>query len=129
MTKVVIAGSRSFDSREIIDEYMIGIVKFLAEIRAPEISEVVSGTARGGDYQGELWARRNGIPIKKMPADWDRHGRSAGHKRNAEMAKYAGEEGIVVIFWDGASRGSAGMIDQGGRYCKHTFVKRFTCAT
>lgn len=55
----------------------------------------------------------------KFQADWDRYGKSAGYRRNAEMAKFASEEGnkgVLIAFWDGESRGTKNMIDLAKRY-------------
>jgi hypothetical protein len=72
------------------------------------ITEVVSGTARGADRTGEQWASENNVPVKRFPADWDKHGKRAGYLRNADMAEYAE---ALVAFWDGQSRGTKHMID------------------
>ena len=70
-------------------------------------SVVLSGTARGVDRLGERWARESGVPIEQFPADWDQYGKSAGYKRNAEMAQNA--EALVAL-WDFESRGTEHMI-------------------
>jgi hypothetical protein len=98
--RVIIAGSRSVTSYAVV-EAAIARSGFT-------ISEVVSGTARGVDRLGELWAARNGVPVKKFPADWDTYGKRAGYLRNKEMAEYA--EALVAIH-DGESRGTQHMID------------------
>jgi len=72
------------------------------------VTEVVSGCARGADRLGERWAEQNGIPVKRFPADWDTHGKSAGHMRNREMGLYAD---ALVALWDGQSPGTRGMIE------------------
>jgi hypothetical protein len=61
---------------------------------AEDISEVVSGCARGADSYGELLAEECNVPIKKFPAQWvsEETGlvdRTAGFKRNQQMADYA----------------------------------------
>ncbi len=68
------------------------------------VSEVVSGAAPGADRCGELWAISKALPIKQFPADWVKHGRSAGPKRNAKMAAYAD---AVALFPGG--KGTASM--------------------
>ena len=68
-----------------------------------EITEVVSGKARGVDTMGEQWAKENNIPIKEFPADWKKWGHSAGPRRNTEMAEYA--ESLICV-WNGTSKGS-----------------------
>lgn len=64
--------------------------------------------ARGADSLGAQWALANNIDLIRMPADWDRFGKSAGYRRNEEMAKIAN---AVITFWDGVSRGTKHMID------------------
>ena len=59
-----------------------------------DITEVVSGGARGADLLGERWAKDHGIPVKRFPAKWNRqpdgsYDKGAGFKRNEEMARYA----------------------------------------
>ena len=53
------------------------------------MEEVASGCAKGVDALGEQWATERDIPIKRFPADWSSYGRSAGPKRNEQMAQYA----------------------------------------
>jgi hypothetical protein len=45
---------------------------------------------------------------KRFPADWDRFGRSAGPKRNKQMAEYGD---ALIAVWDGESRGTKTMIE------------------
>ena len=71
-----------------------------------EVTEVVSGTARGVDTCGERWAIENNIPIAPFPADWDQYKKAAGHIRNKQMAEYAD---ALLIIWNGESRGSKNM--------------------
>lgn len=72
------------------------------------VTEVVSGCAKGVDLLGEEFAINMGIPIKKFPADWDNYGKSAGYIRNLAMAEYAD---ALVAIWDGESKGTKHMID------------------
>jgi hypothetical protein len=98
--KTIIAGSRGFTD--------YSVLHFFLSINPWEITEVVSGTARGADKLGERYAEENGISVKRFPADWDTHGKRAGYIRNSEMADYAD---ALVAFWDGESRGTKHMID------------------
>ena len=59
------------------------------------------------------YANERGYPIKQFPADWNKYGKSAGYKRNEEMAKYAD---ALIAFWDGKSKGTKHMIDLAKRY-------------
>ena len=77
------------------------------------ITEVISGGAPGVDTLGEQWAAEHGVPVHRMPARWDLHGKSAGFKRNYEMALYVAKPwpaGGLIAVWDGVSRGTFHMI-------------------
>ena len=71
--------------------------------------EIVCGMGRGADLLGKRWAMEHRIPIHKFPADWVRFGKSAGPKRNQQMADHATH---LVAFWDGRSSGTKDMIDR-----------------
>ena len=100
--KVIIAGSRTITK---LSDVIWAVVHsgFYGKI-----TEVVSGKAKGVDNLGETWAYYNDIPVKSFPADWNEHGRSAGYKRNAQMAAYAD---ALIAIWDGESKGTKHMID------------------
>lgn len=87
-----------------------------------QITEVVSGTARGVDRMGEEFGRVYKIPVKRFPANWDYYGKSAGYKRNQQMAEYA--DGLIVV-WDGKSRGTKHMIDIMKALGKPVYVEVF----
>lgn len=97
--KVIIAGSRSIES--------LGVVKKAIEDSGFDITEIVSGRAKGVDRLGEHYALVKNLPTKMFPADWDKHGKAAGPMRNREMADYAD---AAVIVWDGVSKGTKHMI-------------------
>lgn len=112
--KLIIAGSRSYhgQSVSIIRRAVHAAFRKWNLPPATEITEVVSGGAKGIDYLAEIWAKANKIPVKRFEACWDEEGKSAGPQRNIRMLKYIAKEkpaGVVVIF-DGSSRGSAHMI-------------------
>lgn len=52
------------------------------------ITEVITGGCRGTDQDAEQWAHNRNIPVTTFPADWHKHGKSAGSRRNAAMAAY-----------------------------------------
>ena len=49
------------------------------------------------------------IPVKHFPADWDKHGKGAGHARNKQMAEYA--NGLIAFIYNN-SKGTTNMIKQ-----------------
>lgn len=80
--KLIIAGGRDYEfSQEDYDRLTIAF--------SDVVDEVVSGCANGADACGEIWARSHNIPVKHFPADWKKYGKSAGYRRNVDMAKYA----------------------------------------
>jgi len=100
MTKTIIAGSRDFaDYSQVVE----AVSKC-----GWEVSSVVSGTARGADRLGEVYAEENSLPLYKYPAEWDKYGKSAGYKRNTLMAENAD---ALIALWNGESRGTKHMID------------------
>ena len=74
-----------------------------------EITEVVSGGARGVDASGEMWALSNAIPMNLFPADWSKHGKNAGPIRNRKMTEYA-EQLVAFRGKEGMTRGTGDMV-------------------
>lgn len=107
MFKVIVAGSRTFNDYTYLKKSLDKLLVNKTSIT------IISGTARGADQLGERYAQENGYNLLKFPADWDKYGKSAGYKRNEEMAKVAD---ACVVFWDGQSRGSKHMIDIAQKY-------------
>lgn len=98
--KVIIAGTRGIHDYDLIVETI--------NRSGYQISEVICGEAYGPDRLGETWAISNNIPVKHMPAQWDRYGKAAGPHRNKAMAEYAD---AAIIVWDGKSHGTRNMIE------------------
>ena len=103
MYKLIIAGSRGWNDYPALINAM---ADFTQHYKITQPIQIVSGTARGADQLGEHLAKEYGLSLVRMPAEWDRFGRSAGYKRNERMAHYA--DGCIVL-WDGQSRGSIHM--------------------
>ena len=97
--KTIIAGTRTIHDFNLVRQAIID--------SGFNISEVVCGEARGVDTLGKNWAHYNNIPVKSFPADWSQYGKSAGYKRNVQMADYA--EALIAITT--GSPGTAHMIN------------------
>ena len=97
--RTIIAGSRS------ISDY--SLLETAVNLSGFEITRVISGHARGADKLGEMYAKKHKIPLQIFHPDWNRWGRSAGIRRNVDMAKNAD---ALICLWDGISKGSAHMI-------------------
>lgn len=104
MFKIIVAGGRLFDDYNLLKNNLLILLK---NYPMQDI-EIVSGRANGADSLGERFAHEHGCKVAKFPADWNAHGKSAGYRRNADMAEYAD---ACVCFWDGKSKGTKHMID------------------
>ena len=102
MFRVIIAGSRSFRNFNLL---VNKCDKILSAVQEPIV--IVSGTAQGADRLGERYAELRGYGIDRHPAQWEKFGKSAGYKRNVEMAKSAD---ALIAFPVGATRGTQHMI-------------------
>jgi hypothetical protein len=121
-----VAGSRSITDIEVV---MWAIIesKF-------DITEIVSGGAKGVDQLAEQIANEHLIPFTLFPAKWDDltdcknpkrnqyglYDPRAGLKRNKQMAIYA--DGAVLIH-DGLSRGTINMMENMKKLCKPVYMK------
>ena len=106
MTKrVVIAGCRNYNNYDEAKKY---IDLFISRIKYEYTLIFVSGGCSGADFLGERYAKENGYKIERHSAEWEKFGKSAGPKRNLEMARNCD---YVICFWDGKSRGTKSMIE------------------
>ena len=96
----------------------------------PSSLEIISGMAKGADSLAVKFAHEHNLALKEFPADWNNldvspcriatnsHGSYnalAGHNRNKDMTIYASSDdafGVLVLFWDGKSKGSKNMKSQ-----------------
>jgi len=97
--RVIVAGSRSIGDRSVVEQAI--------KESGFEISELVSGGAKGVDRLAAEWQKANSVPVRLFRPDWKRFKRGAGLAGNHDMAAYAD---ALVAVWDGESRGTADMI-------------------
>jgi hypothetical protein len=102
--RVIIAGSRNFNNYELLKNEM----DYLLQNKVNGAIVIVSGKARGADSLGERYAQERGYFVDEYPADWNTYGKSAGYRRNVQMAENAD---ALVLFWDGFSKGSGHMLN------------------
>ena len=103
--KVIIAGSRGFSNYKLLKEKCN---EYLREKRKEYNIIIISGGARGADTLGEKYAQDEGFSLEVFPANWNKFGKSAGFKRNEQMAEFAD---ALIAFWDGKSHGTKHMIE------------------
>lgn len=104
--KLAIIGSRNLQISNLGD-YILRLEKFTSE----EVSEIVSGGARGVDSCAKKFALENNLKLTEFLPEYDKYQRSAPLKRNIQIIDYAD---VVMAFWDGKSRGTEYVI----RNCK-----------
>ena len=113
MYRIIIAGSRNFADYDLLEQTLLNYTGLIKH----DCIEIISGCARGADKLGEEFANSLNYDIVRFPADWDLYGKSAGYRRNEEMAEYASHgNGVLFAFWDGESKGTKNMIDLANRY-------------
>jgi hypothetical protein len=97
--KVLVCGGRSY-----LDHKRVFAV--LDELKP---KHVVHGGASGADRCANDWALVRGVRRSIYPADWTRHGKAAGPKRNQLMLDKEKPD-LVVAFPGG--RGTADMVNR-----------------
>lgn len=103
--KVIIAGSRGFSNYKLLKEKCN---EYLREKRKEYNIIIISGGARGADTLGEKYAQDEGFSLEVFSANWNKFGKSAGFRRNEQMAEVAD---ALIAFWDGKSHGTKHMIE------------------
>lgn len=109
--KVAIIGSRNLTVTD-IEKYL-----------PINVTEIVSGGARGIDTCAKNYAIRKGIKITEFLPQYDKYGRGAPLKRNLQIIDYSD---MVIAFWDGKSRGTRYVIENCRKRNKKVtvFIKR-----
>ena len=131
--KVIIAGDRTCIDYSLLEK-AIQKSNF-------DITEVVSGGARGVDALGESFAKVKQLPCKIFKADWknikqtgatvksrvnpwtkksEKYNANAGFFRNEEMAKYA--EALIALQPNGPSNGTQNMIKLAKKYNLEIYI-------
>lgn len=85
-----------------------GLTVDLSKYLPENITEIISGGARGIDACAKEYAIAHNIKLTEFLPEYEKYGRSAPLKRNITIIKNAD---IVFAFWDGKSRGTKFVID------------------
>lgn len=109
--RIIIAGSRNFNNYALLKEKVSELIDHTDD------NVIISGGAKGADTLGEKFAYESDMKLVKMPANWEKFGKSAGYIRNEQMAVYASKKnGKLIAFWDGESKGTVHMIKLARKY-------------
>lgn len=115
--RVIVAGTRTFTDQQLLYSTLDSILSQSPEDQYKIV--IISGCAKGPDSMAIQYAKDHDYELKKFPAEWDKLGKSAGVRRNLQMAQYAADvhhTGLLVAFWDGNSPGTKNMIEVAKRY-------------
>lgn len=90
--RVLVTGSRTWQAPEricaVLDELLAGHA---------DLTVVHGACKTGADAVADRWAVRNWVSVERHPAEWRRHGRGAGYRRNAEMVAAGAAEAVAFI--------------------------------
>ena len=107
--RVIIAGSRAFADYNLLkskcDFYL---QRKLLDPNTEVI--VISGGASGADTLGEKYAKERNLRVERYNADWKKYGKSAGYRRNKQMAEVGN---ALIAFRSGyaENKGTDNMIN------------------
>lgn len=102
--RVLVCGGRNYDDQATVNRVLDSLL--------PDLQLLIHGCATGADTCAQRWATRKleegaDILVDRYPADWKRHGKSAGPIRNVQMLVH-GKPDLVVAFRGG--RGTENMV-------------------
>ena len=107
--RVLVTGSRTWDDKDFIWNVLDILLAELGDM------VIVHGAAKGADAIAQGWVRHqlvNGggqVRAERHPADWSRHGRAAGYRRNAEMVALGAD--LALAFIRDGSKGATNCAD------------------
>ncbi|MBQ3183911.1 MAG: DUF2493 domain-containing protein [Clostridia bacterium] len=84
------------------------IIEDLKEYLTDNVTEIVSGGAKGVDQCAREYAIAENIKLTEFLPDYRRYGRYAPLERNIKIINYADR---IIAFWDGKSKGTKHIID------------------
>jgi hypothetical protein len=115
--RVIVCGGRDWSDVESVHSEL----RYLMSTNGTPMYVIHGACPTGADAIADAWAKDPenanwgcyGVRLKRYPADWNKHGKSAGPRRNQQMADDGAE--LCLAFWDGASRGTLDMITRAAK--------------
>ena len=90
------------------------------ELYLPEnVTEIVSGGARGIDACAREYALAHNLKLTEFLPAYEKYGRGAPLRRNLQIIDYAD---LIIVFWDGVSKGTKHVIDNCEKRKKNVMV-------
>jgi hypothetical protein len=90
--RVLVTGSRDW-----ADYAAVMAVLDAVAAEHPELVVVHGHCPTGADRYADVWAQMAGLRPERHPADWARHGKAAGFRRNAEMVGLGADVCLAFI--------------------------------
>lgn len=103
--RVLITGSRTWTDAPAIAR----VLNQLHVWQAERLVIVHGACPDGADAIADAWCRLHSVPAERHPADWQRHGRAAGPRRNAAMV--ATRPALCLAFIRDNSPGATGCAN------------------
>lgn len=107
MYKVLVCGSRTWRDKDEIHEHLQSL-KEQCQDRATFFTVIHGACPTGADKIADIWCKKNNVPVKPFPANWDKYGKAAGPIRNKQMVQTHPD--LVLAFSNG-SKGTQDTID------------------
>lgn len=111
--RLAIIGSRTFDDYKILNTLVTDCHLNVG------ITHIISGGAKGADLLGAKWAKEHSVKLVEYLPEWDKYGKSAGFRRNADIIN---DSDAVMAFWDMESKGTADSINKANERGLDVFI-------
>ena len=104
MKRFLVCGDREWANRPLMEA-------ILSKVPLDKYGTLIHGSCRGADKMAGEIGKAMGYEILPFPANWEKHGKSAGPIRNLRMLT-EGKPDLVIAFHDDIvnSKGTADMI-------------------
>jgi predicted Rossmann fold nucleotide-binding protein DprA/Smf involved in DNA uptake len=112
--KIGIVGGRNFTDYQKLKKHLDSI--------KDQITEIISGGAKGADSLAERYAIENNIPLTKYLPEWNKFGKRAGIIRNEYIVKDSDQ---IIAVWDGVSKGTKNTIQTTAKHGKSIYVLNY----
>jgi predicted Rossmann fold nucleotide-binding protein DprA/Smf involved in DNA uptake len=94
-------------------------IENLADYVRENVTEIVSGGAKGVDSDAEKYANANGIKLTVFLPEYSRYKKGATRVRNRQIVDYSDQ---VLALWDGGSKGTVSVIEYSKKQGKKVTV-------